>query len=973
VTQKIQERPASVGPREFSTGAKLPGSGRVSHLQQPSQDRDDILFGRPDRLKVFISSEMRSRSLEKERCAAAEAVDEHPDAQAWMWERSAHAGSYSSLEVCRGHAATSDLLILIVSNTLTYATEIEWRAAKATGASCAIFAMEGANRDTRLTAFLEAERDTAIYVHYRDASDLKRRIGETLRQSHTSAIRKGVLRRRRVAHIGSIGTSHLLEAGLASAEQQLWSGSAVVAAEVIAELENLFGDQEDGREDLDLVSGRVHGVLGERARAAKAYERVIARQDHSLIGAAIAQQNLGVEALKRRDFVQSRELMKDALRRHLECENWFGVVQMLLNLATLSAMEGELVDASELADLVQQLMAELDKPLPHQAASLLGLRGYIAAHEGRPSDALELYRQGWKKAQRLGDREVSCVCSQNIGSAYADLKRPAMATKWYKRALSIARGTGNVWRQEELHRALALAAYRTGNFTSALEHFESARALAERINDRWLVGTLTADIGAMLTLAGDFRATDELDKAAVLIGEFADAEWLYRVEKNRGALARKAGDRTRAATSLRRALGYANSADARRDVHEGLAFLYLDSPVDETAAFEEFLVAADCATQAGEADKAWLLGIYGAHLTNAGCPSSAIRIFDLAISVGQAAGDTEVLFHLRNDLGLALVDYGDLAKARDMFQNGVNWARTERKRALEVQALHNLGETQRRTGDLVASRESLVRAVELSKDLGDDIAWRSALGLLAMTELAEGLIDEAERHAKITRDAARQVKDKANEATATGTLAGIEFRRGNYDVAAETYRTAARLDRDQPVHYCEDLMGILESNAAADDWRRTIRAAQRVVDYAQKRNFQNLAWPSLLRAARWYLDRGRSKRAGLLAAPAVVLAFQSVETRQDSFRLVAKADNASTAEELGSEMMVGLGQILKALLTLGFYVKLSPQGSALDMWEFLFDEVAHDSSQLRDSLRRLVAMAEQAVAECDLGEHVSTA
>jgi tetratricopeptide (TPR) repeat protein len=352
-------------------------------------------------LKVFISSEMRSRSLEKERLAAAEATYEHPDAEAWMWERSAHPGPYSSLEVCRGQAATSDLLILIVSDTLTYATEIEWRAAKDAGVSCAIFLREGVERDARLTAFLEAERDTAIYTKFRDATELKSRIGETLRQSHTSAIRKGVLQRRRVTHIGSETTSYLFEAGLESAEQELWTGSAVVAAKVIAELENLFGDNASRREDLDLLSGQVHAVLGDRARAAEAYERVVASSGHTPVGAAVAQQNLGLEALKRRDFDRARELMRDALHRHSECKNWFGVLQMLVNFATLAVAEGQITDASKLVDLAERFIIEAGEPLPYQELSLQGLRANIAAHSGQPSDALALYRQAWKKAKYL--------------------------------------------------------------------------------------------------------------------------------------------------------------------------------------------------------------------------------------------------------------------------------------------------------------------------------------------------------------------------------------------------------------------------------------------------------------------------------------------------------------------------------------------------------------------------------------------
>jgi tetratricopeptide (TPR) repeat protein len=938
----------------------------MGHAPRPNQDRDNVLFGRPDRLKVFISSEMRRRSLEKERVAAAEAADEHPDAEAWVWERSAHPGSYSSLEVCRGHAATSDLLILIVSDTLTYATEIEWRAAKYAGVSCAIFVKEGVEQDTRLSAFLEAERDISVSTMFRDVDELKRRVGETLRQSHTSAIRKGLLQRRRVAYIGHETTSYLFEAGLESAEQELWSGSAVVAAKVVSELENLFGDYAGGREDLDLLLGQVHATLGDRARATEAYERIVASPGHTPIGVAIAQQNLGLEALKRRDFDQARELMRDSLHRHSECENWFGVLQILINLTTLAVAEGQLTSASKLVDLAEQLISEIGGPIPHQETSLQGLRAHIAAHSGRPSDALTLYRRAWKRAKQLGDREAICVYTQNIGSAHADLKRPVLAKKWYERALLIAKETCNAWRQEELHGALAKIAHKLGNYACALEHLESARALATRMSDDWLVAIRTADIGAILALIGDSRATGELDRAANLLDKLEAAEWLYRVEQNRGELARRSGDRARAVAALGRALKHANSDDDRRAVHESLAFIHLDQPVEETAAVEEFIHAADCATQVGSANKAWLIGTYATYLSNAGCQAAAIKMFDRAISIAQSAGEAEALFHLRNDRSLILINLGDLVRARDVFQDGATWARTKKKRSLEVQALHNLGETQRRLGDLAASRRSLQRAVELSEKLGDNNYWRSALALLAITELAEGSVDEAEQHAASVRDAARRAKDRENESSAIGTLAGVQFVRGNYGIAAQMYSTASRLNQDQPNQHCEDLMGMLEARAAADDWLRTRRVAQRVADYAQEKALQHLAWPSLLRAARRYLDRGNSERAGVLATLAFVLAQQSEWAQQEARVDMALGNDEITLDEHDREILAEFGQLINAMVALAFHVKLSGQDSASRVWQSVLNKIAPKSSQFRDIFSGLIDMAQQATADYDL-------
>jgi hypothetical protein len=132
---------------------------------------DELRHGRSPKLRVFISSKMRGGVLKAERAAAAEAVDTHPDAEAWLWERSADAGPYCSIEVCRGQAATSDVLILIVSDEVTPATDIEWRAARANGAVCAILVREGGLRDDSLIAFLRAEGERVIYKTFGNLSD----------------------------------------------------------------------------------------------------------------------------------------------------------------------------------------------------------------------------------------------------------------------------------------------------------------------------------------------------------------------------------------------------------------------------------------------------------------------------------------------------------------------------------------------------------------------------------------------------------------------------------------------------------------------------------------------------------------------------------------------------------------------------------------------------------------------------------
>ena len=157
--------------------------------------RDELLFGRPSKLKVFISSEMRTHSLDAERVAAAEAVEEIGIHFAWYWERDADAGPYSSENVCLGQARTSDCLVLILGSTLTDITRKEYFEARGAGASCFVFTKVGCERDETAESFLSTEREHITYKTFETPGDLRSVIVAALLQHAVQATRRDQMTR----------------------------------------------------------------------------------------------------------------------------------------------------------------------------------------------------------------------------------------------------------------------------------------------------------------------------------------------------------------------------------------------------------------------------------------------------------------------------------------------------------------------------------------------------------------------------------------------------------------------------------------------------------------------------------------------------------------------------------------------------------------------------------------------------------
>lgn len=159
--------------------------------------KHDELFERPEHLKIFISAQMRGEVLTAERKAAAGAVEAVSGHGAWLWERDAHAGPYSSESVCLGHARTSDGLVLIISQTLTAITRQEYQEAKQNGAPCYIFLKGGYIQDDHTSKFISNERSHAVTRNFGNVSELQTQITDALIHHAVQASRRETIRRRK--------------------------------------------------------------------------------------------------------------------------------------------------------------------------------------------------------------------------------------------------------------------------------------------------------------------------------------------------------------------------------------------------------------------------------------------------------------------------------------------------------------------------------------------------------------------------------------------------------------------------------------------------------------------------------------------------------------------------------------------------------------------------------------------------------
>lgn len=155
---------------------------------------DDIMYERPAKQKVFVSSQIRGGALVDERQAAAKAINETGFAFAWLWENDACAGPYSSEAICLGHARTSEGLVLILAKRLTPVTQKEYEAADDAGVPCYVFLKQGTRHDTQVNRFVKKIRAKATTTgSFSNLSELETHVKSSLYRYAVDSVRKRIL------------------------------------------------------------------------------------------------------------------------------------------------------------------------------------------------------------------------------------------------------------------------------------------------------------------------------------------------------------------------------------------------------------------------------------------------------------------------------------------------------------------------------------------------------------------------------------------------------------------------------------------------------------------------------------------------------------------------------------------------------------------------------------------------------------
>jgi tetratricopeptide (TPR) repeat protein len=815
-------------------------------------DPRNMLFERDHSFIVFISSKMADGKLADERQAAISAVENFRPARAWAWERDAPAGTFHSKEECIRRAGTSDALILVVDDELTPITEAEFEAAQAGTATVIVLARRRDRRSKRVHQFINRARKWAITKEFGDLNELRSEIDLALWEWFVRGGRTLALQMRKqrqeapdisLLEQAEIVDEHGKAVTLKEAidrvrtafdpahpddalwELYAWAATATdedhfpLAQIVLDELRKIIPSEEID----EVARGWILNLEGQiasgegRGDADQHFEQMrqigVATDEKDLI--ATAHQNLGIQAVIADDHDLARTHFRESFKLKGETEDYYGAMQVALNMCNVFLGEGAYKTAWKLLD---DLDRYLRGPDSHGLrAGLHGQRGMVLTKEDRFDDAKQQFQESLRFARRANSGARQVVAMQNLGANAMARRQQREALRWYRKATEIAEALGDHNRVATLAAAKGAALAELEDWELAAEEFAGAARIAGELGD------ITAEAQAWANVAACWSQIGRPEEARKLIHQALasphanqDPDWRAGQLRNLGEVLEQLGSSEEALQRLDEASRLAKDVKLKDHTLQRAAEIALAHPGLADRALQFLKRSLDMQRALGtRADVAWRAANIGALLSNSSQVSHATDYFRLALQTFARNGDRRRTFYVRNDRAIALSRAGDVNAAIKDVKAALKIARELRDRRLEYQAELNLGELERQRGRFSQAEAHELRALDLARKSSDEGDQAAALNLLGLIRVNEDRLDLAGQAYNEALEIGRRTKDNQPQHEALGGLAGIAFRRGHFGEAARRYKQAIGRHGDvNTVALAEDLGGLALSRAA---------------------------------------------------------------------------------------------------------------------------------------------------------------
>ena len=597
---------------------------------------------------------------------------------------------------------------------------------------------------------------------------------------------------------------------------------------------------------------------------------------------ATAHQNLGIEAVTADEHEVARKHFRESFELKNETGDYYGGVQIALNMCNIFIGEGEYENAWGLLDDLDPYIKGPDSS--GLRAGLHGQRGMVLTKEGRFAEAKQQFQESLRFARRAESGARQVVAMQNLGANAMARDRPKEAVQWLQKAMKIAGSLGDRKRLAVLTAAKGSALAELKKWEEAAEEFIGAARITGDLGD------VPAEAEAWANVAACWSQVGRPEEARKLIHQALsdphsdrDPNWRAAQLRNLGEILEQLEEPEDAIQRMEEASRLAEDAKLKDIALQRAAEIALAHPglADQALGFLERSLGLQ-RTLGTPADVAWRAANIGSQLSHSSQVAHAADYFTLALRTFSRNGDRRRAFYVRTDRAIALGRDGDVKAAIDDTRAALSIARELEDRRLEYQAELNLGELERRRGRLPKAEAHELRALDLARKVSDEGDQADALNLLGLIRVDQDQLERAEEAYEEALEIGRRIKDDGPQHEALGGLAGVAFRRGHFGAAAARYQQAVRRHGDvNTVALVEDLGGLALSRAARG---KVVEAEiQRLVDVSGVVGWDSNAAGELAQCS--YLlseEDGDIEEAVSIAAAAVICALRAMLVRGDS-------------------------------------------------------------------------------------------
>ena len=194
--------------------------------------------------------------------------------------------------------------------------------------------------------------------------------------------------------------------------------------------------------------------------------------------------------------------------------------------------------------------------------------------------------------------------------------------------------------------------------------------------------------------------------------------------------------------------------------------------------------------------ESYALGYLGVAYAALGEIRKAIQYYEQGLEIARELGDLLSERNTLGNLGNAYRDLGETRKAIQYYEQGLEIARETRDHRNEGKTLGNLGIVYKNLGDTRKAIQYYEQGLEIAREIGDRRSQGNILGNLGVAYAVLGDRRKAIQYYEQNLEIAREIGDRRNEGNILGNL-GIEYKNlGDTRKAIQYYEQGLEIARE---------------------------------------------------------------------------------------------------------------------------------------------------------------------------------